>query len=85
MNPATLRRAFQRIVREAGADGVRLQDLRHAHATVLLCQGILSKVVQERPGHSVVSVTLGVYNHVVPGLQEHATAAFADALTNTGP
>ncbi len=52
--------------------GVRLHDLRHAHATILLEQGVHPKIVQERLGHSSVSTTLDIYSHVVPGLQEAA-------------
>lgn len=46
-------------------------------------QGIHPKVVQERLGHSAISITLDVYSHVVPGLQEHAATAFADAMRPT--
>ena len=50
------------------------------HATLLLQEGIHPKVVQERLGHSQVSVTLDIYSHVVPGLQEKAATAFAKAI-----
>ena len=33
------------------------------------------KVVQERLGHSVISVTLDVYSHVLPGMQKEAALA----------
>ena len=42
------------------------------------------KVVQERLGHSTISVTLDLYSHVVPGLQE-AAAATLDAMFNKVP
>ena len=43
-------------------------------------QGTNPKVVQERLGHSSISVTLNVYSHVVPGMQELAAMQFDEAL-----
>ena len=51
---------------------MRFHDLRHAHATLLLQQGIHPKVVSERLGHAGVAITMDTYSHVLPGLQEEA-------------
>ena len=59
---------------------MRLHDLRHFHATVLMKEGINPMVVQERLGHSVISVTMDIYSHVMPGLQEKAAIAFSRAM-----
>lgn len=53
---------------------VRLYDLRHTCATLLLQAGTHPKVVAERLGHASVTLTLDVYSHVMPGMQEEATA-----------
>jgi integrase len=53
---------------------VRLRDLRHAHASHLLQAGVHPKVVQERLGHSSIAITLDLYTHLVPGMQEDAAA-----------
>jgi site-specific recombinase XerD len=45
----------------------------------MLKQGIHPKIVQERLGHSWIRMTLDIYSHVTPGLQEAAVARF-DAL-----
>lgn len=58
---------------------IRLYDLRHTSATLLLKAGEHIKVVSERLGHASVSITLEVYIHVLPGMQEGA-AARIDAL-----
>ncbi len=55
-----------------GLPRIRFHDLRHCHATLLLQQGVHPKVVQERLGHSTISMTLDTYSHVVPGMQEQA-------------
>lgn len=67
-----LRRAFLRIVARAGLEGVRFHDLRHTYATLLLRQNVHPKVVSERLGHSSVALTLDLYSHVLPSLEEEA-------------
>lgn len=80
LRPNTITRAFRRISESLGLQGARLHDLRHAHATVMLQQGIHPKIVSERLGHSSVAITLDTYSHVVPGLQEAAAQRFEEAL-----
>jgi integrase len=46
----------------------------------MLQAGIHLKIVQERPGHSSIQVTLDTYSHVMPGIQEAAALAFDAAL-----
>lgn len=53
---------------------VRFHDLRHSHATQLLLAGVHAKVVSERLGHSSIQLTLDVYAHVLPSMQEDAAA-----------
>jgi integrase len=55
---------------------VRLDDLRHTSATLLLAQGVHPKTVQERLGHADISMTLNRYSQVTPDLQRQA----ADSL-----
>jgi len=59
---------------------IRFHDLRHTHATLLLRQDIYVKVVSERLGHSSVGITLDTYSHVLPDMQEEATAKLEAAL-----
>ena len=69
-----VQRHFKAIVQRAGLPGsLRLYDLRHTHATLLMAEGINPKVVAERLGHSTIRTTLDVYSHVQPGMQEEAT------------
>jgi integrase len=56
---------------------IRLHDLRHTHATLMLANGEPVKVVSERLGHASPTVTLSVYAHVLPGDQRAAAARFA--------
>ena len=65
---------------EAGLPGVRLHDLRHTHATLLLSAGVHPKVVSERLGHSNIAITMDAYSHVLPGIQEAAALAIDERL-----
>ncbi len=53
---------------------LRFHDLRHTHATQLLLAGVHPKIAQERLGHSTIAVTLDLYSHVTPTMQEDAAA-----------
>ena len=55
---------------------IRLHDLRHTHATLMLKAGIHPKIVSERLGHASISITLDTYSHVLPGLQKAAAEKF---------
>ena len=84
--PNALTKAFGKIARRAGLSAVRLHDLRHTHATLMLRQGVHPKVVQERLGHSSISITLDTYSHVTPGLQRAAALALDRELEGaSGP
>jgi integrase len=65
-------RDLRAVCRRAGVLRIRFHDLRHCHATHLLRAGVHPKVVQERLGHSTPAVTLGIYSHVLRGMQEAA-------------
>jgi integrase len=79
-HPNSISRAFRRIVKEAGTPRVRLHDIRHTHATLMLKQGVHPKIVSERLGHASVTITLDTYSHVLPGLQEAAALKFEEGL-----
>jgi integrase len=76
LNPDTLSSGWARFLRQRGLPRVRFHDLRHAHATLMLTQGVHPKVVSERLGHASVGITLDTYSHVLPTLQQEAAQAF---------
>jgi integrase len=68
------RRHFRPILERANLPlDFRLYDLRHSCATLLLAAGEHPKVVSERLGHATVTLTLDVYSHVLPTMQEGAS------------
>ena len=80
-DPANLLKIFKELLVEAGLPEIRFHDLRHTAATLMLQQGIHPKVVQERLGHSDISLTLNTYSHVLPSMQEEAAEKMDELLT----
>ena len=72
-----LKRAYKQMLKTAGILDSRItfHTLRHTHASQLLSAGVNVRVVSERMGHSSVSVTIDVYAHCLPDMQETAVAA----------
>jgi integrase len=68
---------FQRLTMQAGARRFTIHGLRHTCATLLLQAGVPVHVVQERLGHKRVEMTLGIYAHALPAMQQDAAAKLA--------
>ena len=84
IDPDRVSRDFARVVREAGLPHLTVRGLRHAHATLLLSSGVHPKIVSERLGHSTIAITMDIYSHVLPGLQERAALALDQTLAMPG-
>lgn len=73
-------RYFRPILEKAELSRIRLYDLRHSCATLLLMAEENPKVVSERLGHSTIVLTLDTYSHVLPTMQQQATARLEKLL-----
>jgi integrase len=71
---------FERHRKAAGLRRIRFHDLRHTHATLALQAGVHPKVVADRLGHGDPALTLRVYSHVIPALQETTAALVANLV-----
>ena len=71
------------LLAKAGIPHIRFHDLRHSTATLLLTLGVHPKVVQELLGHSQIFVTLDIYSHILPTLQEQAMHHLNRFLTSS--
>jgi integrase len=80
MQPTFITHEWVRIIISSPLPRIRFHDLRHAHATHMLSSGIHPKVASERLGHSKIGITLDLYSHVMPGMQEDAAAKVDAAL-----
>lgn len=77
-------RAIQKVwdsfIKKTNAPKITFHDLRHTHASLLIKQGVHIKVISERLGHSSVSITLDLYGHLMPNMQEDAAAGLDNLI-----
>ena len=74
IQPNSLTHEWLKAIEGTGLPRIRFHDLRHSHATHMLASGVHVKVASERLGHSKIGITLDLYSHVLPGMQEDAVA-----------
>jgi integrase len=70
IQPSNLLKTFKKDTENIGLPKLRFHDLRHTHATMLIEQDINPKIIQERLGHSRIGITLDIYSHVLPSMQQ---------------
>ncbi len=73
-------RSFKPLLERAGLPDIRFHDLRHTCATLMLAVGTNPKVVQETLGHANVSVTLDIYSHLLPNMQDEVAQKINELL-----
>ena len=76
LKPNTLSNGFRRLLEENDMRVIRLHDLRHSCASLLLAEGVPMKQIQEWLGHSDFSTTANIYAH----LDYHAKLSSAEAM-----
>jgi len=84
IDPDGTTKDFAKVVKTVGLPHFTLHSLRHAHATMLLEEGVNPKVVSERLGRATFATTMDVYSHVLPGIQEQAALALDSKLGRHG-
>ncbi|MEX2252631.1 MAG: tyrosine-type recombinase/integrase, partial [Thermoleophilaceae bacterium] len=85
VNPDAFSQSFDRIIARSTLPRIRLHDLRHTHASILLRAGVNVKVVSERLGHANPAFTITVYQHIIPGMQAGAATVFSDLVAGVLP
>jgi integrase len=73
-------REFAEIIKASGVRPIKFHGMRHTCATLLLKRGIPVHVVSQRLGHKGVDITMNIYAHVLPSMQEEAAAQIASIL-----
>jgi len=66
MEQKYIRRIFKRVLKKAGLRQIRLHDIRHTYASLLLSMGKSPVYVKEQLGHSSIDVTVDIYGHWIP-------------------
>jgi integrase len=77
-----LKRIFRRVISAAKLPVIRLHDLRHTVATLLLKRGVNINVVSELLEHADASTTLNIYAHVLEGMKQQTTDAIRHIIAN---
>jgi integrase len=80
LDPDRISHLFRWTAEAAAVPRIRLHDLRHTAAALALAAGMHPKVMSDRLGHSSIAITLDVYGHLVPGLQEEAATRVGELL-----
>lgn len=80
LDPTWFSRRFEQLRAQAGLPKIRFHDLRHSWATLALQANVPAKVVADTLGHANVNITLDVYSHVIPSMQESASAKVAGLI-----
>lgn len=73
-------KGFKVIQKRHGLRNIRVHDLRHTHASFLLSEGENMKVIQERLGHSSITLTMDTYSHLTEKDKQSAATLLNDLL-----
>ena len=82
LDPDNVDRAFARHLALAELPAVRVHDLRHTHASLLVAAGVHPKAIQARMGHASITTTLNTYGHLMPSAFE-GVGERLDAMLNS--
>lgn len=80
-NQSNLYREFMIFITEAGLPKIRFHDLRHSAATIMLNHGVPAIIVSKRLGHYKVSMTLDIYGHLIPEMQNDAAELIDELIS----
>lgn len=81
INHRNLTREYKNLLRLAGLPDIRFHDLRHTAASLMLNNNVAPIVVSRRLGHAKASITLDIYGHLIPGMQEEAARKMDNLVT----
>jgi integrase len=83
VSPRNDYRDFRRIIERAGLRRVRLHDLRHTAASLMLAQDVSPRVIMEVLGHSQISITMNTYSHISEAQSREAARRMGDLFQFT--
>lgn len=75
LSDQTIRRRLNDYADNAGVKKIRVHDLRHSHASLLINKGQNILIVSQRLGHSDITQTLNTYSHLMPSVQKQIIGA----------
>ena len=79
---SNVQREFARAIEESGVKKIRIHDLRHSHASLLIANGVPIVAVSRRLGHANINITLATYTHLLQKSEDEMMSAI-DELRET--
>ena len=79
--PDQITQDFASLIKRFDLPHLTFHGLRHAFATLALKKNISPKIVSHALGHSKIGITMDLYSHVIPDMQDELADAVADVLT----
>lgn len=82
IRPTNVNKKFRQLIKLAKVPYIRIHDLRHTHATLLMELNTNPKIVADRLGHASVQVTLDTYSHSSLSMQSNVVELFAKKINS---
>ncbi|NHM33000.1 site-specific integrase [Neobacillus terrae] len=79
-DPRNLLRTMKRLISISGVTSIRFHDIRHTHASILISSGIDVVKISARLGHANPKITLEIYAHLLPNIQNDVADIFQETL-----
>jgi site-specific recombinase XerD len=83
VNGSWLTKHFQALLERAGLPRMRLHDLRHGAASLLVGAGVHPRIAQELLRHASSKTTMEIYSHVSAAQQREAVEVLQRALAES--
>ena len=71
--------------KNTGVKKIRIHDIRHSHASLLINQGCDALMLADRLGHEKVSTTLNIYSHLFPHKQQELVHSLESLQATDSP
>ena len=70
-----------RVCKKSGVKKIRVHDIRHSHASLLIELGFSPLLISERLGHENVETTLEIYAHLYPNKHGEVSSKLNELFT----
>ncbi|MED0660985.1 site-specific integrase [Bacillus smithii] len=80
-DPRNILRVMRRLCKSSGVTAIRFHDILHTHASILISSGVDIVKVSSRLGHANPKITLEIYAHLLPNIQDNVAEIFENELS----